>query len=357
METKLNFTEKVSKLIFLEFKKESIPKIFKIEVNENLYLPVRPLRVADKVKNNEKFEKIPVSFFIEGMFYVLGGDENFKFNQIYIDILNANKEEAVQYIKGIVFEEVKKSSYEDAHILLKGLLKIEENVENYDKIIMILEELRKIDKNFQQEELAILDKAEKLQGYYKAYFNKAVIYYEQEKYEDAWFYINTYIEKSKDNSKNVLELKHILSNIRQYDKGKALVYDKPKEALMHLIPLLDEFSNDAILNFNIAVAYRVLGNYEKAIYYLNESVAIDSSIVEVINELGINYAALNNYDIAIKYLRKAFEATKSIEVCTNLIMCYINNGDTKQAKLHYDIAKKINPKDEIVLQLSKVLGE
>ncbi|MDF2505569.1 tetratricopeptide repeat protein [Clostridium sp.] len=355
MQTKLNFAEKVSKLIFLEFKKESIPKIFKIQVNENLYLPVRPLRVADKVKAGEKFEKIPVSFFIEGMFYVLGGDENFKFNNIYIDILNANKEEAVQYIKGIIFDEVKSGSYEDAYLIIKGLLKIENNEENYDKLFMILEKLRKIDKAFQEEELIMLSKAEKIEGYYKAYFNKAVIYYEQDKYEDAWFYINTYIEKSHDDSTEVLELKHVISNIREYEKGKALVYDKPKDALIYLIPLLDEFSNDAILNFNIAVAYRVLGNYEKAIYYLNEAVAIDSSIVEVINELGLNYAALNNFDVAIKYLRKAFEATKSIEVCTNLVMCYLNKGDTKQAKLHYDIAKKIDPKDEIVVQLSKVM--
>lgn len=356
METKLNFTEKVSKLIFLEFKKESITKIFKIEVSENLYLPVRPLRVANKVKDGEKFEKIPVSFFIEGMFYVLGGDKTFKFNSTYLKILNVNKEESVQYIKSIIFDEVKKGSYEDAYLLLNGLLNIEKNEENYDKLIMVLEELRRIDNNFQQEELTVLDEAEKLEGYYKPYFNKSVIYYEQEKYEDAWFYINTYIEKSNDDSKEVLELKHALSNIRKYEAGKALIYDKPKEALIYLIPLLDEFSNDAILNFNIAVAYRVLGNYEKAIYYLNDAVAIDSSIVEVINELGVNYAALNNYDIAIKYLRKAFEATKSIEVCTNLIMCYLNNGDTKQAKLHYDIAKKINPKDEIVIQLSEAFS-
>ncbi|AJA47764.1 hypothetical protein CPAST_c16940 [Clostridium pasteurianum DSM 525 = ATCC 6013] len=354
MKTKVDFKEKVSKLIFLEFKKESILNIFKINVNENLHLPVRPLRVADKVKKGEKFEKIPVSFFIEGMFYVLGGDDKFKFNDDYINILNKNSEEAVKYVKGIIFDEVKGGSYEDSYILLKGLLKIEKSEENYDKSIMILENLRKIDKSFEQEELDLLDEAEKLKGYYKPYFYKAVIYYEEKKYDDSWFYINNYIEKSKDNSKQVLEIKHVLSNIREYDKGKSLIHDKPKEALMHLIPLLDEFSNDALLNFYIAVAYRVLGNYEKAIYYLNEAVAIDSSIVEVINELGLNYAALNNFGMAIKYLRKAFEATKSIEVCTNLVMCYLNNGDTKQAKLHYDIAKKINPKDEIVLELHKI---
>lgn len=354
MSKKINFTEKVSKFIFLEFKKESIKNIFKVSPSKNLYMPVRPIRVVDKVKKGDKFEKIPVSFFIEGMFYVLGGDENFKFNDDYIKILNENKEEAVKYIKSIIFDEVKNESYEDAYILLKGLIKIDKNEENYDKIIIILEKLRKIDKDFKEEELELLEEAEKLKGYYKPYLKRAIIFYEEKKYEDAFFNINTYIEKSKDNSKDVLEIKHTLYNIRQYDQGKALIKDKPKEALIHLIPLLDEFSNDAILNFNIALAYRILGNYEKAIYYLNEAVAIDSSIAEVINELGLNYAALNNFDMAVKYFRKAFEATKSIEICTNLIMCYLNKGDNTQAKLHYDIAKKINAKDDIVIKLAKI---
>ena len=83
-------------------------------------------------------------------------------------------------------------------------------------------------------------------------------------------------------------------------------------------------------------------------------IAIDSALVEVVNELGINYASLNDFNNAIKYLRKAFEATKSIEICTNLIMCYLNKGDMKHAKLHYDIAKKINSEDEIVKKLESV---
>ena len=71
---------------------------------------------------------------------------------------------------------------------------------------------------------------------------------------------------------------------------------------------------------------------KKAIYYLNDSLAISSDYVEVINELGINYACLGEYETAIKYFRTAFEVTKSIEICTNLIMCYLNIGDNKQAK-------------------------
>lgn len=356
MQIKAKFVEKVSKLIFLEFKKESIVTLFGVKAEENIYLPLRPVRALDKIKNNEKLEKIPVFFFMEGMFYVIGGDENFKLNSIYLKILTQKKKKAVKYIKGIIFDEVKKENYEDAYILLKGLIQIEASEENYDKLVMLLEKLRSNDSSYDEEAIEMFSRAEKLEGYNKAALNKAIIYYEQKKYEDAWFNICTYIENSKDNSEKVLTLKKDLQNIRHYEKGKVLVYEKPEEALQFLLPLLEEFNDDAVLNLNIAIAYRVLEEYETAIYYLKKAVAIDSAIVEVINELGINYAALSEYDNAIKYFRKAFEATKAIEICTNLIMCYLNKGDLLNAKLHYDIAVKINPKDEIVIKLKSIIG-
>ena len=113
---KSKFLEKVSKLIFLEFKKESIFEIFGVKTEENIFLPIRPFRVLDKIKNKDMLEKIPVSFFIEGMFYVLGGDENFKYNNIYITILKANEKDSVEYIKGIIFDEVKNENLLKMHI-------------------------------------------------------------------------------------------------------------------------------------------------------------------------------------------------------------------------------------------------
>jgi tetratricopeptide (TPR) repeat protein len=348
---KSRFLEKVSKLIFLEFKKESILNIFQMEATENIFLPVRPFRVIDKVQKNDMMEKIPVSFFIEGMFFVLGADENFKYNSIYRKLIETRKDEATHYIKGIVFDEVKNNSYEDSYILLKGLLNFEKNEEIFEKIFILLESLSQKDKNIQEEQLEIIKKAKQVKGYNKPYLYEAIIYYNSKKYKEADICLTKYIEVTDDNGKEIIELKKNITNVLNYEKGIELVKENPEESLKYLIPLLDDFDDDAILKFNIAVSYRKLGLYEKAIYYLNEALSIDSSLVEIVNELGINYASLNDFESAIKYLRKAFEATKSIEICTNLIMCYFNNGDYNAAKLHYEIAKKIDPKDEIVLKL------
>lgn len=356
MSIEQEFKEKVSKLIFLEFKSESIYKIFKVKASENKYFPLRAERVIDKVKSGEKFKDIPLSFFVEGMFYVLGGDKSFKFNDIYKEILNANLKEFTEYVKGIIVDEVKNENYEDAYIMLKGLITVEKTRDNFDKIIALSETIRDKKSEFKEEELVIIDEAKKIKNYASPYLYEAFIKNEDKDYEGAWYSINTYIEYGGKVDEKISKLKHSIEDIRNYEKAKEVMYEKPKDALKMFIKLLDEFQDDAILFYYIGMTYRILGNHEKAIYYLNEALVLDNNIVEIFNELGVNYAALNDFDKAISYLRKAFEATKSIEICTNLVMCYLNKGDRKQAELHYEIAKKMNPDDEVVKKLSEIFN-
>ena len=66
---------------------------------------------------------------------------------------------------------------------------------------------------------------------------------------------------------------------------------------------------------------------------------------------------LGEYEEAIKYFKKAFEASRDVEICTNIIMCYLNLKDIENAKLHLDIAKKLNPEDEIVKQLDTMINK
>lgn len=63
------------------------------------------------------------------------------------------------YIKGRIFEEIKRENYEDAYVLLKGLLKLEESKDIYEKLILILENLRQKDKMYKEEELNIIERA------------------------------------------------------------------------------------------------------------------------------------------------------------------------------------------------------
>ncbi|QAT41055.1 tetratricopeptide repeat protein [Clostridium sp. JN-9] len=356
MDIKSQFSSKLSSLLFLEIDKSKIQQLFNIKVEENVSLPIKSSVLVEKIKSGENLDAIPLSYFFEGIFFVLGLDEKFKFNKIYVKMID-HISESKTFIKGVIAKEVNKKNYEDAYILLKGLCAVEENKGNYDKLLLLAEHLRGIESSFADEELEEIDKSKKINGCTLPYLYEAVIYNEKRDLTKAFISINEYISKGGKETAEVSELKHSIKDALDFKNGSESVDENPTEALKLLLPLIDNYGNNANLYYYIAVAYRNLENYEKAIYYLNESVAIDNNIVEVINELGVNFASLGDFPKAIAYFRKAFEATRSVEICTNLVMCYLNSGDLKQAKAHLDIAEKLDPEDEVVKELKKVLNE
>lgn len=356
MSGKIYFENRLSSIMFLEIKKERIKNLFNIEINEEVYLPIKSERLIDRVKDAEKSDEIPVVSFIEGMFYVLGIDERFKYNKIYIDILKALSS-STAFIKSHIFDKVKKDDFEEAYIFLKGLTQIEYTEENINRLILLANNIKLKDKSFKDEFLYVIDRAKGFEHNSLPYLYEAIIKREDEDYEGALNSINIYLSKGGEKTLEITEFVQSLKNIVNYESGKKLLYEDAGEALKLLVPLIEEYGDNAPLYYFIAVGYRIIGNHEKAIYYLNEALGIDDALVEVVNELGINYASLGDYEIAIKYLRKAFEATKSIEICTNLVMCYLNAGNMEQAKNHLEIAKKLDPNDEIVMELKKVLND
>lgn len=354
MDEKSFFHDRLSKVIFLDIKKEVLHSIFKDYLDEEVLMPIISSNLVEKIKNGDNLSNINISCFIEGIFYILGADKSFKYNDIYIKLIKANSDN-IKIVKKIIYENIKRENYEDAFILLSGLIQVEENSENFDKLILTVDKLRKTDEFLTAIELEIIKNAEILFDSKIPFLYQAIISNDQENFEEAYSCITNYFIKGGEKTSELLDFSNNLKILNSYSKGKKLIHTSPTEALKLLLPLFDEYEEDAEFLYYIAVAYRHLNNHEKAIYYLNDALVIDNNIVELFNELGINYAALNNYDNAIKYLRKAFEAVKSVEICTNIIMCYYNKGDLAQARLHLLIAKKLNEKDEIVIKLEKLL--
>jgi len=342
MDMKSYFSDKLDKFVFLQIN------------GEQAYLPVKSGTIIDEIKEKGGLEKIPFSYFLYGMFFMLGADEKFTYRDDYIRIISKT-EGSTRYIKGKIAEEIKQGNYEDGYILLKGLSQIEKNKDVFDKLIMVLEELKIKNPAFADEEMAMLEKAKEIPEYEKPYFYEALLKRDIKDYKGAMEAISKYIEISGTSDKDVIGFKEDLSKSADYEKGKELIYDDPKGALKLLIPLIEQFPEDATLLYYIGVCYRILENHEKSIYYLNQALELDNDLVQVVNELGINYAKLGDFGTAVKYLRKAFEATKSAEICTNLVMCYLEMGRLEDAKAHLALAEKLDPEDEIVKELKKMI--
>lgn len=353
MSTKAYFSEKLNNLMFLEIRKEKLKKLFNVTIEENVYLPIKTDRIVDKIKSNN-VEDIPVSFFIEGMFLVLGVDEKFKYNSYYVELLK-HIPGSLSCVKGKIAEEIKSDNFDYAYILLKGILNIEENQDIYEKLLSLAEQIRSKNKDFKDEELTVIEAAIRYGGFPMPYLYLSILNKDQGDFSQAIHNLNMFLSGGGEKNSEIIEYNNSLKQMNDYEKGKELLYENPKEALKLFLKLVDELEENPSLFYYIAIAYRLLKNYEKAIYYLNEVLAIDTDMVQAANELGINYASIGDYNKAIGYMRKAFEVTKSIEICTNLVMCYINSGELEQAKNHLELAKKIDSDDEIVRDLQQIL--
>lgn len=356
MDIRSRINEKLSKVIFLEIKKEALGKLLKCNVQNDIDLPVRSTKFIKGVKSGDKFEEIPVSYFVEGMFFVLGADQKFKYNDIYVKVLNC-LENSLIIIKKVISEYIKNDNLFDSYILLSGLVTVQENEENYEKLIMVLDSLRYKNREFEPIEIENIKLSQQNVNLLSSYLYEASIDRSHNNYEDALISLEKYLQLGGKQDDRFKKFYEDVKGNAAYEKGIKLTESEPDRALKCLLPLVREPFDNASLLYYIAVSYRNLENYEKAIFYLNEAFKIDNNLVQVVNELGINYALLGNFNTAIKYLRTAFEATKSIEICTNLIMCYININDIKSAKVHLEIAEKLKADDEIVLKLKKILEE
>ena len=355
--------EKLEKTLFVEINLKGFLSLLntsddelKLE-NNNLYLPIKVERLSSEVRENLNIGDISLSWVIEGMFLTLGVDKNFKYNNDYKKILKVIPD-CEEYIKAIIADYIKQKEYLDPFCLLKGLVSYDATEDYYDKLLSVGEKLIEIDKNFLDEQFSIIDDAKKdIFNSAVPYYYDALALYAAEKNSEAYVALNEYINRGGEKTPQVVSLINILKDDVDYAKGVELLDSDPKEALKYLLEVLEQNKEDAILNFYIGLAYRKIELYEKAIYYLNESIRLDSSIVEAVNEMGINYACIGNYKEAVKYLRKAFESTRDIEVCTNLIICYYNMGDLDNAKLHLEIAEKIDPDDDIVKSLKEMFSK
>ncbi|OOM13512.1 tetratricopeptide repeat protein [Clostridium saccharobutylicum] len=358
---KTMYKDKLSKMLFLEmnldgFKRSvNIPEYVEFK-NKDLYMPISAEYVASNANDEIKIHNLPIYYFIEGMFIAFGADKNIRYNDDYGMILSYIPE-SEECVKSLIADRIKQDRLDDAYILLKGLYRYAEEEEILTKLLSVGEAIREKDSTFSELLLEDIDECKKK-------FNKcphphlynALILKDKGDYKGAEVEINEYINKGGKRSKEIDIIITDINNISDYEKAIELVKDNPQKAIELLLPLSEQFNENPLIYYYLGVSYRKLENYNKAIHYLNKSISIESGILEVVNELGMNYACLGEYEEAIKYFKKAFEASKEVEICTNIIMCYINLGDTEQAKLNLEIAKKLAPEDEIVIEIDQMLN-
>ena len=358
---KTMYKDKLSKMLFLEVDQEGfkksihMPEYIKFK-NSDLYIPISADYVAKNANNELRLSNLPIYYFIEGMFTAFGADPNIRYIDDYGTILTyiPDSEECV---KSLIADKIKQDKLDDAYILLKGLYRYCEEEDIMIKLLSVGEAIREKDSGFTEllsEDIEVCK--EKFFKCPEPHLYNALILKDDGDFKGAEVEIHEYINKGGKVNSEIEGIVKDVENISTYEKAVELVKDNPEKAIELLEPLSKEFSENPLIYYDLGVCYRKIQHYNRAIHYLNKSLSIESGILEVVNELGMNYACLNEFEEAIKYFKKAFEASKEVEICTNIVMCYYNLGDMEQARLNLDIAKKLAPDDEIVMEIDQMLN-
>ena len=142
----------------------------------------------------------------------------------------------------------------------------------------------------------------------------------------------------------------------QYEEGYTLVFQgKFEEGLDKLLPLEEEYGDWWNLLFIIGIAYKNMGEMDKAILYLEKILIIKPKQVDTLVELALCEASSFNMDRAVELLEQAAKIKEDPEILCNLGMAYLNTGSIDDAIYYIERAYELNPEDEITISCMREL--
>lgn len=355
MDFRQGLKEKLSKLIFLELKKDFAAKAFKadglMDIEGEIFVPLSPDYIARNLER-DMVRNLPVGEFVKGMYYCLGADRDFRYKGAYMLMLESAGMENL--IKGLVARLVKDGRRDEAIVYLLGLYEVHGEKEVALNTLSLLEELSIEDSSYLDGFHALAEEMS-LMGFSEARLFLGSALRMKGDYPKALVVLREYIANGGEETAELSSELERIGRKALLDETEAILYDEPDRFLEMILPVMTSESDNPKLLLQVAIAYRILKNHEKAIYFLNEALALDDGYADVINELGINYAAMGDFETAVAYFRPLFDRTMNIEILTNLIMCYVHLGDMESAMKHIAIGEKISPDDDVLADIRKYL--
>lgn len=346
---------------FETYLKAELEKMLFIEINEDLTLDLAgkpimnkgeyPIKSQDLVKlGSSKSDALTPGMLIDGMLHVLGCDPKFKYAELYKRfLLNTEGMESyiIMRINEVKDEEVKKSL-----ILTNALAYLYQKKEyKYNLIILMMKLYESTNQSFIEDEIV-----KRLEILVEEYSDFTLPYFHLGKY-----YVDKDIDKAKiylrkclENNTTAEEARKILYDINcveKYDEAVEQVKNgQGLEAIKTLIPICTNDPENLDAKYYLAVALRQIGNNSKALMYLKELTEF-AERAEVYSEIAINLAELEDFEGAMEYFKKALKITPDDSgIICNIGACQLNLSQIEEAQKTFELANRINPKDEIAIK-------
>lgn len=365
---------KTEELAFITVKKNGEFNLEGYEIpKEGLNVPIKNEVLVKGIKDKTAQDGINSMSIADAMIYIIGIDSEFKYNEEYKKFLfalekkvNFNVRSYAGYMSRKYFEMGEST---DSLIYIKALVTLYpddlEGLYNYAIVCQEVATFYQKDGDVKAMNAFLLEAGEKLEkiinmdgDFALAYYHLGYHYYNQSQFVKAKVIWEEAMRLGLDED-IMAEIQENIGKMDfkvQYEEGYSLVFQgKFEEGLEKLLPLEEEHSDWWNLLFIIGIAYKNMGEMDKAILYFEKILIIKPKQVDTLVELALCEASSFNMDRCIELLEQAAKLKEDPEILCNLGMAYLNTGDIDDAIYYIERAYELNPEDEITISCMREL--
>ena len=349
------FSEKTNLISFVQLKGNSEVVLKGFELDHSIPLPVVTDKLLSELSNAKDDQGITIERVIEGILYLMGADQEFKYHDYYNEILEAYNPEMDKELFKRGLQAFENKDYSRSGLYFRAFNNLYGTKEGVFYYSMVLEAIGKeliedggIEKGNKLEEL--LDKDEK---YYPAYYKLGYHYKFYEQYVKAkltWDKVLIY-DPDDNRRQEIRQELDIIDSEYRVELGLTYLnnmnYEKSIEVLSKLMP---KHSENWYANYLLGLAYRGYGDNQMAIEFFYYAIDSDPTIPESYNELGISYFNENDILKALEIFSEGINSCKANDYSLhfNRGLGYLNLGDIDRGYNDIYKAHQLNPKDENV---------
>lgn len=366
--------KKTEELAFITVKKEGEFHLDGYEIpKEGLNVPIKNEVLVKGIKEKTAQDGLNSISIADAMIYIIGIDPEFRYNDEYKKFLTAlekkvnfNVRSYAGYMSRKYFE---LGETTDSLIYIKALITLYpddiEGLYNYAIVCQEVATSYQKDGDAKGMNAFLLEAGEKLEkiinmdeNFALAYYHLGYHYYNQSQYIKAKVIWEEAIKHGLDED-IIAEIQENIGKMDykvQYEEGYSLVFQgKFEEGLDKLLPLEEQYGDWWNLLFIIGIAYKNMGEMDRAIHYFDKILIIKPNQVDTLVELALCEASSFNMERAVELLEQAAKIKEDPEILCNLGMAYLNTGNIDDAIYYIERAYELNPEDEITIACMREL--
>ena len=341
---------KTEELAFITVRKDGDFHLDGYEIpKDGLNVPIKNEVLVKGIKEKTAQEGLNSMSIADAMIYIIGIDPEFKYNEEYKKFLSALEKKVKFEVRSYAGYMSRKyfelGECTDALIYIKALITLYPNdIEGLYNYAIVCQEVAtsyQKDGDAKAMNTFLIEAGEKLEkiinmdeNFALAYYHLGYHYYNQSQYIKAKVIWEEAMRLELDED-TIAEIQENLGKMDykvQYEEGYSLVFQgKFEEGLEKLLPLEEEYSDWWNLLFIIGIAYKNMGEMDKAMLYFEKVLIIRPKQVDTLVELALCEASSFNMDRAIELLEQAAKIKEDPEILCNLGMAYLNAGDIDDA--------------------------